>query len=400
MKRSVSLFAAAAVAASMFAGAAQAKDADKVIKLTIGDPQMTVDGAAVNIDDEGTVPVIVNERTLVPIRAIIEAAGGTVGWDGATQTVTLSYAGSDIELKIDSKTAHLNGMTDELDTAPAIINERTMLPIRYISECFGFHVDWDGDAQTVTLTVHPAILEVGDIRVTEDDIQGLFYSVTDDTISNIAEIIKYGQLAALKGVTLDEETEASIAAFVSDNAWDTVEMDISRGTVYRIARAPQLAMALVDQIAEGMTVPEDQLKEHFISSYMRAKHILVEDKALAEDILKKAQGGEDFDKLIAEYNTDPGMPSYPDGYIFTDGAMVEPFESCVKSLKPDETGICESDYGWHIVRRLSLTGDEERFSGWLEAEKENVKDDILYANINDELEKMCAEAGIEAKVVK
>ena len=291
-------------------------------------------------------------------------------------------------------------MTDELDTAPAIINERTMLPIRYISECFGFHVDWDGDAQTVTLTVHPAIIEVGDIRVTEDDIQGLFYSVTDDNLKGIADIIKYGQLATLKGVTLDEETEASVAAPVSGEAWDMVEEDVSRGTVHRLLQAIVLSRTLVAQIAEGMTVPEDQLKEHFISSYMRAKHILVEDKALAEDILKKAQGGEDFDKIIAEYNTDPGMPSNPDGYIFTDGVMVEPFESCVKSLKPDEIGICESAYGWHIVKRLSLTGDEERFNNWLEAEKENVKDDILYANINDELEKMCAEAGIEAKTVK
>ena len=384
----------------MFTGAVQAKDADKIIRLTIGDPVMTVDGAKVNIDDEGTVPVIVNERTLVPIRAIIEAAGGTVGWDGATRTVTLSYAGSDIELKIDSNAAQLNGMTDELDVAPEIINERTMLPIRYISESFGFHVDWDGDAETVTLTVHPAILEVGDIKVTEDDIQGLFYLVTDDNLKGIADIIKYGQLATLKGVTLDEETENTIAEFVSDNAWDTVKMDVSRGTVYRIARAPHLAMALTDQIVEGRTVSAEQIREHFISSYMRAKHILVEDKALAEDILKKAQGGEDFDKLIAEYNTDPGMPSYPDGYIFTDGEMVKPFEDCVKSLKSDGIGICESDYGWHIVKRLSLTGDEEGFSSWLETEKENIEGDILYDDVKDELDKMCAEAGIEAKIVK
>ena len=400
MKRSVSLFAAAAVAASVFAGAAQAKDADKVIRLTIGEPRMTVDGAAVNIDDEGTVPVIVNERTLVPIRAIIEAAGGAVGWDGATQTVTLSYAGSNIELKIDSATARLNGMTDELDTAPAIINERTMLPIRYISECFGFHVDWDGDAQTVTLTVHPAIIEVGDIKVTEDDVFGFYEEVTDNSISYATELLKYGQLAAMKGVTLDEETEDTIAHIISDQAWDMVEADVSRGTVHRMLQAIGLSQMLAAKVAEGINVSETQQKEHFISSYMRAKHILVEDKTLAEDILKKAQGGVDFDKLIADYNTDPGMPSNPDGYIFTDGEMVEPFENCVKSLKPDEIGICESDYGWHIIKRLSLTGDEEGFSGWLEAEKEKVEDDIIYDNINDELERMCAEAGIEAKTVK
>lgn len=400
MKRSVSLFAAAAVAASMFTGAAQAKDTDKVIKLTIGEPQMTVDGAAVNIDDEGTVPVIVNERTLVPIRAIIEAAGGTVGWDGETQTVTLSYAGSDIELKIDSNAAHLNGMTDELDVAPTIINERTMLPIRYISECFGFHVDWDGETQTVTLTVHPAIIEVGDIRVTEDDVLGLYGKVTDGSLADAADVLKYRQLAILKGITLDEETEASIAALVSGEAWDMVEEDVSRGFVHRLLQASAYSQTLVSQLAKDMTVTDEQLREHFINNYMRAKHILVEDKALAEDILKKAQGGEDFDKLIAEYNTDPGMSAYPEGYIFTDGEMVKPFEDCVKSLKSDEIGICESNYGWHIVKRLSLTGDEEDFDSLLESEKENIEGDILFDKVKVEIEKMCAEAGIEAKTVK
>ena len=400
MKRSISLFAAAAVTASMFAGAVHAKAEDKVIKLTIGDPVMTVDGAAVNIDDEGSVPVIVNERTLVPIRAIIEAAGGTVGWDGDTATVTLSYSGSEIELKIDSTAAQLNGMTDELDTAPTIINERTMLPIRYISESFGFHVDWDGDAETVTLTVHPAILEVGDIKVTEDDVFGFYEGVTDEAISEAAELLKFRQLAISKGITLDADTEELIAQIISDSAWELVEADISRGTVHRLIQSLAYSQTLAGQVAGTMTVPDEQLKEHFISSYMRAKHILVGDKALAEDILKKAQGGEDFDKLIEEHNTDPGMAAYPDGYIFTDGAMVEPFENCVRLLKPDEIGICETDYGWHIVKRLSLTGDEEGFSGWFEAEKENVKDDILYDKINDELEKMCAEAGIEAKIEK
>ncbi len=400
MKKAISLFAAAAVTASMFTGTVQAKDADKVIRLTIGDPVMTVDGAKVNIDDEGTVPVIVNERTLVPIRAIIEAAGGTVGWDGATQTVTLSYAGSDIELKIDSNTAQLNGMTDELDVAPEIINERTMLPIRYISESFGFHVDWDGDAETVTLTVHPAILEVGDIKVTEDDLYGIAEAANDKAVSELADVLKYGQLATMKGMTLDKDTEDTITQIISGDRWDSVMLDVSRGTVHRLIQALAYSQMIVGQVAEGMTVPDAQIREHFISSYMRAKHILVEDKALAEDILKKAQGGEDFDKLIAEYNTDPGMPSYPDGYIFTDDEMVKPFEDCVKSLKSDEIGICESDYGWHIVKRLSLTGDEEGFGGWLETEKENIEGDILYDDVKVELDKMCAEAGIEAKIVK
>lgn len=70
----------------------EATPAEKVVMtLTIGNPVMTVNGSEVNIDAEGTVPVIQNDRTLLPVRAVVEAMGGEVGWDDATNTVTLTY---------------------------------------------------------------------------------------------------------------------------------------------------------------------------------------------------------------------------------------------------------------------------------------------------------------------
>ena len=135
----------------------ETKAADKTeVVLKIGSPVMTVNGKEQNIDNEGTSPVIVNERTLVPIRAIIEAMGGTVGWDGERREVKLDYKGDKIRLVIDSKTAYLNDKPSELDTAPAIINDRTMLPIRFIAESFGFDVAWDGSTQKITITKQEA----------------------------------------------------------------------------------------------------------------------------------------------------------------------------------------------------------------------------------------------------
>ena len=122
------------------------------IVLQINNPTMTVNGTEKPIDEEGTTPVIVNERTLVPIRAIIEAMGGTVGWEAETKTATLNYGEDEIQLVIDSATAYLNGEPQELDTAPAIINDRTMLPIRFIAESFDFDVAWDGETQKITIT--------------------------------------------------------------------------------------------------------------------------------------------------------------------------------------------------------------------------------------------------------
>lgn len=60
-----------------------------VLTMQIGNSVMTVNGEEKNIDDNGTVPVVENGRTLVPIRAIIEAMGGDVKWDGETNTPSI-----------------------------------------------------------------------------------------------------------------------------------------------------------------------------------------------------------------------------------------------------------------------------------------------------------------------
>lgn len=97
----------------------------------------------------------------------------------------------------------------------------------------------------------------------------------------------------------------------------------------------------------------------------RAKHILVEDRATAQallDQLMAAPSLELFDQLMATYNTDPGMTSNPNGYLFTDGDMVAEFENAVKAL---DIGSCSSEpvqsqYGWHIILRL----DPRTYPDW------------------------------------
>ncbi len=132
---------------------ASAKDySDVVVKLVISNPIMEVNGKNEEIDDgRGTTPVIINNRTLVPIRAIIEAFGGSVSWNEGSQCVLLAMNGNKIELYINSPTAFLNGDAHTLDTAPVIINERTMLPIRFIAEGFNIGVAWEAEEQRVSL---------------------------------------------------------------------------------------------------------------------------------------------------------------------------------------------------------------------------------------------------------
>lgn len=155
MKRILSLFITLIFTLSVVTGcfAADSSGTNLTLSMEIGNPVMTVNGTESEIDQgRGTAPVIQNGRTLVPIRAIVEAMGGTVNWDGETQTALLEYNGDAITLTIGSNTAYLNENENTLDTAPAVINGRTMLPIRFIAESFGFDVEWDEDTKTITIS--------------------------------------------------------------------------------------------------------------------------------------------------------------------------------------------------------------------------------------------------------
>ena len=105
---------------------------DVVVSLQINDPIMEVNGLETEIDvGRGTKPIVTNGRTLVPIRAIIEAFGGVVVWEESTQSVVLTIKDDTIKLVINSNVAYLNNNAETLDVAPAVINGRTMLPIRF-----------------------------------------------------------------------------------------------------------------------------------------------------------------------------------------------------------------------------------------------------------------------------
>lgn len=172
---------------SLAACAAEGEPAiENEIVFQIGDPDMIANGTKKAIDNEGTVPVIVNGRTLLPVRAIIEEIGGTVAWNGETREVTLDYGKDEIKLTIDSTEAYLNGNKTVLDTAPMIINDRTMLPIRLIAESFRFEVKWEEEEERVTITKYgpaprlPDVVE-HDITKTGNKSVVVFFSCTNNT---------------------------------------------------------------------------------------------------------------------------------------------------------------------------------------------------------------------------
>ncbi len=97
-----------------------------------------------------------NNRTLVPVRAPMEAAGATVTWNDTTRQATVAKDDKTAVFTIGSKQYTVNGEIREMDTEAQIAGSRTVFPIRFVAEAIGLTVTWDEKTQTVGITAPAA----------------------------------------------------------------------------------------------------------------------------------------------------------------------------------------------------------------------------------------------------
>lgn len=110
---------------------------------------LQVDGEKVEAD---VPPVIVKEKTLIPVRAVFEDMGADVSWDEDARLVEIKMGSSDVKLTIDSKTAFVNGTPKTMDVPALIIDGRTMIPVRFVGESLSCGIGWDDLSRTVIIT--------------------------------------------------------------------------------------------------------------------------------------------------------------------------------------------------------------------------------------------------------
>jgi hypothetical protein len=108
-----------------------------------------INGIKVEFDVQ---PVIINGRTMVPLRKIFETLGAKVTWEDATKTVEAIRGATTLKLIINSKDAIVNGEIKTMDVPSIILDNRTLVPVRFISESLGCKVNWDSEHNTVLIT--------------------------------------------------------------------------------------------------------------------------------------------------------------------------------------------------------------------------------------------------------
>lgn len=122
------------------------------IELKPGNPLMIVNGEKREIDSQtAACPIILNNRTFLPIRSIIETLGGNILWNPNEKKVTINLKNKTVDLWLGQNTARVNNEVVKLDVAPQIISNRTILPIRFIAENLDCSVDWNRESRVISI---------------------------------------------------------------------------------------------------------------------------------------------------------------------------------------------------------------------------------------------------------
>ncbi len=384
-------------------------------------------------------PQIINGRTLVPMRVIFESLGYTVDWDKDTRTATAVREDMTIRITENSYTMYVNGVAKTLDVPPCIVEGRTMVPARAISESSGYKVDWDNDTRAVLITMTDSLDEkiltkIGDYEISQayyNCVYNMFFSsysqyeqyfgenwlnedtgygmtfgelIEDDTRNQIEQLATAAVISKNQyGITSDnvrDDVELQIADVIESlgsregfevllSQLNTTEKGLE--TYFEMYSIFNLLLEKTTDDGKVVSVSDSEAEKLFKEENgdkLKVQHILIatesldgytparteaEAKAIVNEILKKLRNGEDFGKLIDEYDEDPGMTS-ENYYVFGEGEMVIEFENASKKLAVGKytTQAVKTSYGYHIIKRYPLdkTSDEfKEFKMYLVQEK-------------------------------
>lgn len=421
---------------------------EDIIILKVGSPNMLVNSIEEEIDENGTVPVLSDGKTLVPIRAIIESMGGSVEWQESESKVIAALNGKEVELQLNSNAAKVNGVEVEIDTAPVVINGRTMLPLRFVSENLGLCVNWEENTQSISITTAGNYVGVvAGEKITEAEFNVFLGQAKQEVLGYLAqgqtgknpgwdteingkkagEIAKENALYYVKEFKLFLIKARENGIELSGEEIETLENNINQAVgqqggkdalekqikaLYNISLPEYIAFCkdymLVDkyvgEVYKTVNIPEDELRLFYEADKDRiemvtVKHILVStldeegntspekgeaEKKKAEEILEKVKAGADFAALAKQYSEDPGSKDNGGEYTFSRGEMIKEFEDWSFSAEPGDVGIVKTAYGYHVMKLEKKLGFDELKEDIRQAVAEQKANAFLNALVSDE----------------
>lgn len=184
-----------------------------------------INGEIINFTDENGARVdaqIINNRTMVPMRKIFEMLGATVEWNGDTRTVTATKDDTQIVLQINNDIATISkgDVTNKvvLDSKPIIVENRTLVPFRFVSESLDKQVGWDSDNRTAIIIDYDFFVD----RIAEKT-PLLYEAITSNgDITNVSLTREYNDL-----LDTTKNTTSTVNARISNVSNDTKSVSLS-----------------------------------------------------------------------------------------------------------------------------------------------------------------------------
>ena len=270
-------------------------------------------------------------------------------------------------------------------------------------------------------------IQGGDVKVTQGDLSllvdayttrfGDFDTAKEQAVETIEAAVQEYALFKSKGLELTEDEQMQLKQGKANFARTFGGTSAYKSELKKKGASEDFVeMVIAEPLYQAKLAEEAQLEEaddaallqYFKDNYRSANHVhlkreTADDKDLikerAEDILARANKGEEFDEMVKNFSEDPGSQSNPEGYVFTDGEMVDEFDDAVKSLKPGEVTLCESEFGYHVVKRLPLAENDEKLKELFEQYKETVRTKKAADDTKEAITKMAEEAGITVETV-
>ena len=164
-----------------------------------------VNGEDITFEDPEALPKIMNNRTMLAARAFYEKIGAKVDWNGKARTVTVSKDKDKIVLTIGSNKALVNGKEVALDSAATIVNDKTYIPVRFVSEAFGYKVKYDPNEGMPIVDI---------FNITEKELA--------DKLLQIEKEENYKMLASMKSDLKDEEVVKTLKELYEGEELDKI----------------------------------------------------------------------------------------------------------------------------------------------------------------------------------
>ena len=120
-----------------------------------------------------TPPILEDDRVLVPMRFLFQKMGAEVEWQEATQTATATLNDEEVSFSIDNNTAKVNGIAESMDVPARMSNDRTMVPLRFLSENLGYDVQWDEETKTAAITTESPQTQISQTGVISNIVNGI-----------------------------------------------------------------------------------------------------------------------------------------------------------------------------------------------------------------------------------